>query len=843
MNTINTINTINETINQIRTAINETKDETLLTSDSPLSDYAMAIRQLGTKLVGPKQQLIILYTFAEDAQSANKKAFPSISWPIEVINENGEKTGGEVIIEADEWGWVTTNPKQTVGSSERLHVRFVSIFYGENEVALENRGIPIELQGEKGDKGEPGQDGANALVIGLTQFRFIKLYNTQIEQPKLPDLKFDVDEFVIKNDELSKYLYYINDSGNKIYIRNEESEWKFAIDPGESAWEITIDFRSTKEDVNILSGPLYNTPVITETKFLYCLSETNEPGNTWTEDVYSVSNEKPYLFCKIETTYVTGQKFYSSPILLDVLPLSIVSIETTYGTSSDVSIEPETWDSTAAFGPVIWKKEITTYNRNFDNGNNVHTVVDPIVIQGPAGIQILGTVESVDELPTELTYGSDYIGKIGILVHGETYIWYGTEDPNLGCEKIGDYYWLNIGSFGSGESDWNANEGESGYIKNRTHYAYTVIKSKIIDTTSLVPGAVMELPKELDLHSSKWEGIVTYEDGTTKSWVEANALNHVGATYMNPSKLSVLWNVGWADSVIKIELMWQETEVAPLDPKFCNKIQDVNHYGLCSKINTCELIPGAKYRIIDYPNLYIIVEATSSNLISKYATAIHKESEQSYNIEYSLDNLNNAYILHGEPFTLEYNYPQDGYPSDLWWLIQDSGLNIADYKVGYAPILTFIIKDAVGRTIFSYPNSGQSQSVQDYVLAQIALLSDSIAPIILNDTLIVGIKRDSTWYIGKNSIINPDWYNYAPPLSCESGTILKMEYQDNEIPYDPFLTEIPCNITGKFNKAYPYFDKESNAFIMYPIDVSANNASITIDNSLSETIMDNSKII
>jgi hypothetical protein len=54
----------------------------------------------------------------------------------------------------------------------------------------------------------------------------------------------------------------------------------------------------------------------------------------------AISNEYPYLFCRIKTKYTTGYEFYSTPILLEEMPIVILNIETLYGVSSDVSIQP-----------------------------------------------------------------------------------------------------------------------------------------------------------------------------------------------------------------------------------------------------------------------------------------------------------------------------------------------------------------------------------------------------------------------------------------------------------------------------------------------------------------------
>jgi hypothetical protein len=51
---------------------------------------------------------------------------------------------------------------------------------------------------------------------------------------------------------------------------------------------------------------------------------------------------------------------------------------------------------------------------------------------------------------------------------------------------------LNVGPLGNGESDWNANEGETGYIKNRTHF----ISTKRITEDFGLDQHVIDIPRD-----------------------------------------------------------------------------------------------------------------------------------------------------------------------------------------------------------------------------------------------------------------------------------------------------------------------------------------------------------
>jgi hypothetical protein len=224
MSTLKTIDKIEQNLANIRSAVNETKGETILTDDSLLSDYADAIRQLGAQIASTNQQLIVLYTYAANDEEAALKTIPAISWPKSSINEDGEEEGGKVIINIlDENGWVPSSPIKPVGENSRLYIRFASIFYGESEIQEKNLGIPILLEGKDGDQGPQGDPGTDAVVIGLTQFRTMTLYNTQANKPDVPVFKFDTNQFAINNGDLIDYLYYVTNSGKK-YIKEEDSE-------------------------------------------------------------------------------------------------------------------------------------------------------------------------------------------------------------------------------------------------------------------------------------------------------------------------------------------------------------------------------------------------------------------------------------------------------------------------------------------------------------------------------------------------------------------------------------------------------------------------------------------
>lgn len=829
MSTLKTIDKIEQNLANIRSAVNETKGETVLTDASLLSDYADAIRQLGAQIASTNQQLIVLYTYAANDEEAALKTIPAVSWPKSSINEDGEEEGGKIIINIlDENGWVPSSPIKPVGENSRLYIRFASIFYGESEIQEKNLGIPILLEGKDGDQGPQGDPGTDAVVIGLTQFRTMTLYNTQANKPDVPVFKFDTNQFAINNGDLIDYLYYVTNSGKK-YIKEEDSEWKLSIPAETYAWEVSISFKSSHEAVDILSGPLYNIPAISETKIEYCLSATETVGNEWMEIRPAISNEYPYLFCRIKTKYTTGYEFYSTPILLEEMPIVILNIETLYGVSSDVSIKPVEWSPIAAFGPVIWKKETTTYNRNIGENSNVNVTIAPISVQGPAGIQIIGKIDSVSELPTSLTYDSSYIGRIGVIVQSDTYIWYGSEDPNLECEKIGDYYWLNIGPLGNAGIDWNASEGEDGFIKNRTHYAKDEQKTIIVptgegDQTFTLPANARTI--SVWLGTKNWIFIYPREVRVNTTECEIKLLEHVNNTYT--------FSVAGITEDLKIN--YRSEELTTLDPKFCSGVYEVTYAQLCELRNNYRLVENAKYKITDYPNMDITVLATSTSTISKYAVAFNPNENKAYDIEYTLDNdISSSYILHGEPFSIDvYGYST----SDADTL--RSQIMMSDRKINFVKGATYNMqgeeqKITIRRRTGTVPliigtwtpDSGQSLSL--FINRTFFDLTD----VIKNTTLLIYCGEHDWLNKDLNETYNnPHWLVNAEEHQTQLGTILKYhDKYENEIPFDPnfyISDDIPVNIDGRSNKILSYYDHETRRFLIAPIYINANNVQTNV---------------
>lgn len=824
---IETIEILNKTIGEIRDAINSSDKGVLLSESSPLSDYASAIRQLEAQISSTNQQLVILYTCAANDEEANAKQIPAISWPETTVTEDGEKIGGDVVISVtDENGWVPTHPLKDITEDARLYIRFASIFYGESEINPDNLGIPILLEGKDGPRGDKGERGTDAVVIGLTQFRTLTLYNLQSNQPEVPEFKFDTEAFIANNGELSHYLYYTSNSTKK-YVKESDSEWKFKIEPNTYAWEINVSFNSSSNKVEILSGPLYSIPSISETKIEYCLSASSTPSEEWTEERSTISNERPYLFCRVKTKYTTGYEFYSNPILLEEMPVVIIGIETVYGASVDVSIEPEEWFDIAPFGPVIWKKETTTYNRNVGVGSNVYTTVAPIAIQGAAGVQLLGKIDSTDDLPLSLAYSSDYVGKLGVIVGSDTYVWYGLEDPNLGCEKIGDYYWLNIGPLGAGDVDWNASEGDDGFIKNRTHYSKVEHRTMTIPSTGSVE--YFSLPinaTNIKIKDYVFDSPFMVDIYGSNECVYVESYSHIAVVFA-------------AESLTEdLIVTYDEDEIVELDPKFYSGTYRVYYGELKRLITKKQLIPNARYTIWDYPKSYIVVQAIGIDSISKHAVLINKKSLQAFDIEYTLDNgVSAMYYLNGEPFAIDVYGYSDQEASEL-----RADIHQLHRRINFVSGATYNLKDEtkhieIRRTSGNIPLSIGSWYPDADVTPLSVFINQTflgVRDIIEKDHLLIYIG-DKRWIdTSTNNVYgpNPHWFKYATECTSEQGTVLKyISYRGNEIPFDPNIyidAGLGVNDTGRYSKILPYYDTESQRFLVAPIKCDANNAQVSI---------------
>ena len=834
------IKQINDGLKEIRTAISN--QGVVIPDDTPLSEYASRINEISRPTITIGQQVFVFYCNAQDNDELEMKIKPSVSW-------NNEFNAWDVTEVIGGWTQAVPNPE----TDKYLHGLIVSVIPGQSTSDESfSWPRPIPIQGKNGEPGEKGDTGRDGVLVGAMSYHTTLVYHKLTESETVDSVQISkVQYHVDSNAPFGPESIKINDE----LIVNPESYWTTILDPS----SLTVCAIITYSVMSKASEYIGKIEAVSEPFVLfgehvkeqiieYAINNDRDTiPSEWEETPGILTADNQYLWSRITTVYVSGENKVSDPIIITQYPKSIVGVDVKYGLSPDINTVPDDWENT--FNQyenytILWSKEITSYSDRTSN-----EVIKPIAFKGDPGIspiRVLATVTSA-ELESWTLSHTNIENQSAIIVDKKTYVWHGTTNPSAWTNNYHSvegngvtYYWVDLGQWFSLEiPDWNVNDSEeSGYIKNRTHYKHLVTKSKVILGTSSMP-ALIEIPSE-------YEGTVTYNDGSTWSLAYAIRMKDVDIIFVriNPITRLSLYNVGWNESVAQIDITWQEEETVSLDPEFCNKITDIIFSEISTKQSSGKLIPGAKYRITDYPNLYIIVEATSPKSISKHAVAVHKITKDVYNIEYTLDNLNAAYILYGEPLTLIYNCPQGEDQSEFLWIIENSGLNISNYTVGTSVYFNFQIKNDKGELLISYLKNDDSPSVQEYVQTKIEEIQNSDTPILLKDTPIIGIKKNNIWYTdvaNKKQISNALWYDLVTPISSSFGTILNMEYEHNDIPYDPFLyPDMPCNINGKFNKARPYFDKDSDKFIVYPINISSNNSIITFDNSLSGTINDNS---
>lgn len=412
-----------ELINQINNALKNIKESAGIDPNSDLEELNRKINDLKSAAISNQQQLVLLYTYAKNDDAAENKSKPTFEW-----TDNGAK-----IIDLPDNGWIPSRPDIT-DSSESLYIRFVSVAKDKST----DYGIPIKLTGEKGDKGEKGSDGINAVALGASTI--VKLYNRN-EPDKDLTFKFDTDKYR-QNGIISDNITY-----NDVYIDSSDSEWTSRIPENTIAYEVTIKVTVDNEDIDVLAGPICIVPEIDFVKNQYQLSTSNtecDEEGEWSYECPDVTSDSPYLWSRIHTKYLNGCEFCSKPFLLKEMQKHIKEIEVKYGASNSVSKKPEEWLPSVPNGIVIWKREITTFS-----DNTTKEVVCPMSIQGEPGIQYVGKFESKEELSgITVEYNKEFIGKIGVIINGETYVWYGATVPNAlsECEQIGDSWWLKLGN-------------------------------------------------------------------------------------------------------------------------------------------------------------------------------------------------------------------------------------------------------------------------------------------------------------------------------------------------------------------------------------------------------------
>lgn len=663
----NIISNINDTITKIREAINDGIDERIeeqdpsvsendkLTDESKLIDYVDAIEKLKARKDNTNQQLIILYTSAKNIQDAELFNDPTISW---TYNDDEQKWN-DISYDFTNTPWKTEAPTN-LNDNEKVFIRFVIINRGDERATF---GTPVQLTGERGAKGEKGTAGIDG-TIAIQTSRVVKLYYSGSNKPNTPvftkDISIDNSNIGGLHQLSSKRIYYGNNP--KIYVGSSNSDWKLDItSSNDQIWEIDVEISSKDSTVTILKDPTRSNVTITNTTIEYGVSQTNTSTPTkWESTRPELNLENPYLWTKTTIEYSNGQHAtYNS--LIQELPTVITDIINKYCVTNSLSVVPESeydgWqdDLNGLTGPIIWKKETTIYNNNIgynDSSTDTKIIITPISIQGPAGIQFIGSVESESDLSSiSPHYDNNYIGKLGVRVGQDVYVWYGTSDPYLSDSKeIGSNYWLNVGPL-SPIPDWNAQEGEAGYIENRTHYEYFEPK------TITGRGGDASIPK-----NSANVAKIRYNGNETNIELKV--------TYYELSDVVIYvqdddpyWTIFIMDRTngegVSFEITYGEYKLKTLDPKFVPQMIKIAYANLKNLRDTNQLIPGMQYRITDYVTTTtqentqsanhqfdIIVIADDVNVLNENARVIQHEGEiyfsnsdlNAWEVKYCLDN-------------------------------------------------------------------------------------------------------------------------------------------------------------------------------------------------------------
>ena len=617
-----TIKELETTIGQIRNTINEgiqnsidhgsdlTEDDKLK-DDAPLVNYIEAITKLKANITEAGQQIIILYTYAESKAAAEKKKTPKISWK---KDENEE-----YVIEYGEFNpseWVPSGAIQQ-DPTHKLWIRFASI---TKDAADADFGEPIQMTGDQGPKGDQGIPGTDAVILTAVH-RLVKLYCVSDTEPTIPAFRKDTSSNSKFENDLDVTRIYYGDEANPTYI-DDESDWtsEYTGDPNEVVWEIDVDINSKGNEVKILSTPIRKHITITSTKVEYATNNSgvSAPTSGWV-DSRPLMEDNSYLWSKTITTYSNGYTHeYTS--LIQELPTVIKSITTTYLATQDTTPPEENaegWSSDVPMiGPVIWKKEVTEYTAKIGGeDSNIKTTITPVAIQGASGIKFIGTVTSESDLPTEaLVWNEEYIGRMGMLVGADTYIWYGTSEPTPaieGIKRIGSNYWLNMGPIHV--CDWTANEGELGYIKNKPEEK--IVQFKLTTT----PYQLEKYPYFIEWALTSSECGSSYFPITDDIIIEYDSLNNtiqskgpsipVWIYYKNPWKSNLISEDVFVEEITYLELIW--------------KIQTSQlSVGKTYKLNCLTNFSGQLYN-----NGHVLIKAVSTSKLDNFGIFVHNNEK------------------------------------------------------------------------------------------------------------------------------------------------------------------------------------------------------------------------
>lgn len=622
------------------------------------------------------------------------------------------------IIKCDPIGWNTSADEEELdpnqpNAEKYLYAWFVSVNTNSNNTGLPEPD-PVRLTGKTGAKGEDGSDGRDGVIAGLTLRNNITLYCASNDKPVIGSINYD------QGTDLSQLV------PANIKINNAQ----ISLDP------------------------------------------TSYANQLWSQ-TYSIDPNNPIKIWKVDVMYASNSKAENlgDPVLIT----NVIDVEIKYGTSNSTEIKPNTWDNEYPKNTtdIVWiqrNEKLSDYT--------VKTIEYPIGLRGPAGIQFIGSVESEsDLLSISPNYDNDYIGKLGVRVGQDVYIWYGTEDPYLtGSEQIGSNWWLNVGPL-SPIPDWNAKEEEVGHVKNRTHYYYNIVK-----TISDQDNPTCDVPKNI------------------KSFIITDANNNVITDYC------IIGNILHINSEFTFPYTITFEICKQLDSKFIPPIGEMNidYDDLNQMRKNGKLIPEAKYSFVydEDTDTTITVTAIDPYLFDPRATLSFNGDGKVIPIEYTMEEITRFYLTKSQEFFVNYGTASyycgiDNILSILNRYISDSIYEESpdDYYNNEAVNITFNkIDDSSGHDNTDHSNNFVFKYGNDILLT-------------FKDLGYTG--PGGTFNTDKNTIrkivdeiknaLGGSWNKYLTQYNSEfnfekikytKGCVLKMFYRNIELPfYDPNIID------------------------------------------------------
>ena len=689
-----TIDQLTNSIGEIKKSINNKyinqKEEAPINDTTLLSEYASLIDGIKTEVVDISQQIFVFYCYADSPATAKTKELPVINW------DNSSKKWN-IECKLGEWCTNTDDADQYKSDGTYLYAMFVSVNTNTSASNI-NWPDPVRLEGVPGKDGEKGDPGLDGILAGAVLRNISPVYIYSETIPERPTVSYDSGELSNLNPNNIK-VNGKNLSENP--TSNQNQDWSLNYSGAKNIWRIDVQYSSNSSEAIVLGDPVLITDTIQiDVKYSY-----SKDGD-WDHETLTPSAENQTVYRKTTMVTDSGEE-YETIDVASQYSKSITGVNYKYGTSETIDREPTEWNNYVPnTDKTIWAKRIETFS-----DNTTQTITYPIGLRGPAGIQYVSWVN--DEVELEQVnmsgYSDDYIGKIAVKVKHDIYIWYGRNSVDIpGIQEVNSQYWLNIGSLAP-IPDWNAKEGEDGYIENKTHYVETIIEifGKDDDswTQTYIPTSAFNITINNGSITKQWDDIWCISEESLPDGVSFE--ESINDTYMFDSDTDQ-WECSY-------QIIHQ------LDPKFVPQIIETSYLKLRSWRDNGKLIPGMKYRITDYKTTTIqsntssagypfdiIVTALDEKTLSEEACAIQNKSESYFNnrnlaawkIWYSLDNKwwtsdESIELLNGQAFSRDPNFYtyapiyklQDGsyfaLSDDLMWKIADRyRIETEDYFYG-----------------------------------------------------------------------------------------------------------------------------------------------------------------